>query len=262
MNSPRRDVAFSSLIAIGICMALAVGVHSQVKTETSSAAGTSTTQVQVERGEVVWAQGNDLLVKMDDGSLRHITNVPDSTRVLVDGKELNVHELKPGMKLQRTITTTTIPKTVTTVKTVTGTVWHVTPPNSVILKLEDNTTERFSIPKGQKFMVNGQETDAFGLRQGMKISATKVVEEPVTVVEHERQLTGTMPPPPTPPPADQPILVVMMARATPPQPAAQAPSEPAAKELPKTGSLLPLIGLVGALVLAAGLGLRAIRLTR
>jgi Rieske Fe-S protein len=162
------------------------------------------------------------------------------------------------MKLQRTITTTTTPKTVTTVKTVTGTVWHVTPPNSVILKLEDNTTERFTIPKGQKFMVNGQETNAWGLKQGMKISATKVVEEPETVVEHQRQLTGTMPPPPPPPPADQPILVVMMARATPPP----APSEPAAKELPKTGSLLPLIGLIGALALATGLGLRAVRFTR
>jgi hypothetical protein len=250
------------LVAIGLCLGLAFSAHSQVKTETSSTPGTSTTQVQVERGEVVWAQGNDLLVKMDDGSLRHITNVPESTRIMVDGKELGVHDLKPGMKLQRTITTTTTPKTVTTVKTVTGTVWHVTPPNSVILKLEDNTTERFSIPKGQKFMVNGQETNAWGLKQGMKISATKVVEEPETVVEHQRQLTGTMPPPPPSPPADQPLLIVMMAQATPPpQPAAQAPSEPA-KELPKTGSLLPLIGLIGALVLAAGLGLRAVRLTR
>jgi hypothetical protein len=194
---------------------------------------------------------------MDDGSLRHITNVPESTRIMVDGKELGVHDLKPGMKLQRTITTTTTPKTVTTVKTVTGKVWHVTPPNSVILKLEDNTTERFSIPKGQKFMVNGQETDAFGLKKGMTISATKVVEEPETVVEHQKQLTGSMPPPPPPPPADQPILVVMMARATPPP----TPSEPA-QELPKTGSLLPLIGLLGAVALAAGLGLRAVRLTR
>jgi LPXTG-motif cell wall-anchored protein len=127
----------------------------------------------------------------------------------------------------------------------------------VILKLEDNTTERFSIPKGQKFMVNGQETDAFGLKKGMTISATKVVEEPETVVEHQKQLTGSMPPPPPPPPADQPILVVMMARATPPP----TPSEPA-QELPKTGSLLPLIGLLGAVALAAGLGLRAVRLTR
>jgi hypothetical protein len=261
MNSPRRDVLLNSLLAIGLCLGLAVSVHSQVKTETSSTAGTSTTQVQVERGEVVWAQGNDLLVKMDDGSLRHITNVPESTRIMVDGKELSVHELKPGMKLQRTITTTTTPKTVTTVKTVTGTVWNVMPPNSVILRLEDGSTQRFSIPKGQKFMVNGQETDAFGLKKGMQISATKVVEEPETVVEHQRQLTGTMPPPPPAPPADQPLLIVMMARATPPQPAAQAPSEPA-KELPKTGSLLPLIGLIGALVLAAGLGLRAVRLTR
>jgi LPXTG-motif cell wall-anchored protein len=123
--------------------------------------------------------------------------------------------------------------------------------------LADGTTQRFSIPTGQKFMVNGQETDAFGLKQGMTISATKVVEEPETVVEHQRQLTGTMPPPPPPPPADQPLLIVMMARATPPP----TPSEPA-KELPKTGSLLPLIGLIGALALAAGLGLRAVRLTR
>ena len=104
-------------------------------------------------------------------------------------------------------------------------------------------------------MVNGNETDAWGLRQGMKISATKVVEEPQVVVEHQRQVTGTMPPPPPPPPPDQPILVAVIAPTPPPAPAA-APEEPAAETLPKTGSELPLIGLLGALALLAGLGLR------
>jgi hypothetical protein len=76
------------------------------------------------------------------------------------------------MKLQRTIATTTTSQTVTTVQTVTGKVWNVNPTNSVILTLEDGTNQQFKIPKGQKFNVDGQETDARGLRKGMKISAT------------------------------------------------------------------------------------------
>ncbi len=39
--------------------------------------------------------------------------------------------------------------------------------------------QQFKIPKDQKFNVDGQETDAFGLKKGMKVSATKIVEVPV-----------------------------------------------------------------------------------
>jgi len=233
-------------------------VAAQVQTKSNTTSGQPTTQTQVERGEVVSVNGNDLIVKMEDGSLRHFANVPESARVTVDGKQLGIHDLRTGMKLERTITTTTIPKTITTVQTVTGTVWQVTPPNSVILRLEDNSTQRFKIPKGQKFTVNGQETDAFGLRKGMKISATKVVEVPETVVEQQRKVTGTMPPPPPPPPADQPILVAVVA--VPVQAPAAPPEQP--KTLPQTGSSLPLLGLLGGLALVIGLGLRAVRLQR
>ena len=38
---------------------------------------------------------------MEDGTIRHIANVPESARIMVDGKELGVHDLKPGMKLER-----------------------------------------------------------------------------------------------------------------------------------------------------------------
>jgi hypothetical protein len=41
------------------------------------------------------------------------------------------------MKLQRTITTTTIPQIITTVQTVKGRVFSVQPPNSVVLTLEN-----------------------------------------------------------------------------------------------------------------------------
>ncbi len=74
---------------------------------------------------------------------------------------LGVHDLKPGMKVQKTTIRTTTPKVVTTVQTVTGKVWYIQAPNSVILTLEDGTNQKFSIPKGQKFNVDGQMVDAY-----------------------------------------------------------------------------------------------------
>src|SRR6516162_3782741 len=255
MNRNTRTTNLWLAIAVAlISMGFAASAGAQVQTETSSSTGQPTKTVTVERGEVVSVTGNDLIVKMEDGSIRHFPNVPESARVTVDGQQLGIHDLKPGMKLQRTITTTTTPQMVTTVQTVTGTVWQVTPPLSVILTMENGQNQSFKIPKGQKFNVNGEMVDAFGLKKGMKISATKIVEVPETVVSQQRNVTGTMPPPPPAPAADAPILV---ATAKPTQaPAAQAPAEASPAKLPKTGSQLPLVGLLGLLFLSISLGLQ------
>lgn len=242
--------AYVMLLVGLLCLTFPSRTRAQVKTSTNTITHEATTQTSVERAEVVSVQGNDLIVKMDDGTIRHFPNVPDSVRVSVDGKELGIHDLKPGMKLERTITTVTTPKTVITTKSVTGKVWQITPPNSVILTMEDGKNQRFNIPKGQKFNVNGQMVDAWGLKKGMTVSATKVVEEPVTEVEHQKQLTGQMPPPPPPPPPDQPIVIAVL----------QVPAVPAAPaELPKTGTNLPLLAFAGLLCLGTSIAMRAVR---
>ena len=134
---------------------------------------------------------------------------------------------------------------------------HVNPPNKVILTLEDNSNQEFTIPKNQKFNIDGEEKDAFQLKKGMRITATKVVEEPVSSVEHTRQVTGSMPPPPPAPAPDLPILVAVV---TPVQ-VAQAPEAAAPPEqLPKTGSTIPLLALLGISSLLGSLGLRVARL--
>lgn len=241
------------VLAVGaMSLAFAISMSAQVKTETTTTSGQATHEVTVERGEVVYVSGNDLVVKAEDGTIRHFPNVPESARVTVDGQQLGIHDLKPGMKLQRTITVNTTPQTVTTVQTVTGKVWHVNPPNSVILTLEDGTNQQFKVPKGQKFVIDGQEMDVWGLKKGMRVSATKIVEAPQVVVDQQRRVTGTMPPPPPAPPADAPILIA----AAEPMPAPAAPAE-----LPKTASLLPLIGLLGVLSFLSSLGLGVIRRT-
>jgi LPXTG-motif cell wall-anchored protein len=240
-----------------VCVALAARASAQVQTKTNTAAEQATVVTQVESGEIEYVSGNNVVVKMADGSLRHFDNVPDSARITVDGKEIGVRDLKVGMKVQRTITTTTTPRTITTVQSVTGKIWYINPPNSVTLTLADGKNQIFKIPNNQKFNVNGQMVSAFHLRKGMTISATKIVEVPETVVAQQRKLTGEMPPPPPPPP-DVPILVVEEETAAPVEVAeAQAPAE-----LPKTGSQLPLIGLIGFLSLAASLGLRTARKNR
>jgi len=258
MNARTGTMRVLTILAVGaIGLAFTVTTSAQVQTSTSTTTHATTHQVKVEHATVLSVEGNDVFVKMDDdGSIRHIANVSESARVTVDGREIGVHELKPGMHLQKTVTTSTTPKVITTTKTVTGKVWHVNPPLNVILTMEDGTNQQFKIPNGQKFMVNGKETDAFGLKKGMVVSATKVVEEPVTEVEHQAQLSGHMPPPPPAPAADQPILIAVV---TPAPSGGGAAPEPAPAALPKTGSELPLFGLFGFLLLIASGAIRLFR---
>jgi hypothetical protein len=157
MNSKIESARVWLVLAVGaMFLTFTVGLSAQVQTQTSTTKGAHSQEVSVERGEVVYVTGNDLVVKMEDGTIRHVANVPESARVTVDGQQLGIHDLKPGMKLQRTITVTKTPTVVTTVKTVTGKVWHVTPPNTVVLTLEDGTNEQFKIPNNQKFNIDGE----------------------------------------------------------------------------------------------------------
>ena len=191
---------------MGLFLTFTVSMMAQVQSQTTTTEGTNVKVVEVERDEVVYVSGHDLILKMEDGEYRHFA-VPDSATATVDGNQIGIHDVKVGMKLQKTISTTTTPTMITKVDTVAGKVFHVTPPLSVILTLEDGTNQEFKIPEGQKFDVDGQMVDAFGLREGMKISATKVTETPETIVTQKAKVTGKMPPPPPP---NVPILIVFV----------------------------------------------------
>lgn len=232
------------LAGSALCVAFSLPAAAQVKSTETVEHGSPNKQVKVERGEVMYVSGNDVVIKMEDGSLRDFFDVPDSSTITVDGRQLNVHQLKPGMKVEKQTITTSTPRVITKVETVTGRVWQVSPPHSVILTLEDGTNQSFKIPKGQKFTVDGQETDAFALKKGMNISAQRITEVPETVVTQEVRRTGTMPPPPPPPKQDVPVLIVTAPTEAPVQ-TASAPAEPAPTKLPKTASILPLLGLLG-----------------
>ena len=103
--------------------------------------------------------------------------------------------------------------------------------------------------------INGVETDVFHLKKGMDVTATVIKEVPETVVAQQAKVTGQAPPPPPPPPpAAQPMIVEVEEVAVVEEAAAPAPAA-----LPKTGSLFPLIGLIGGLMMAGSAGMRLVR---
>jgi hypothetical protein len=197
----------NSLMAAAIAAMLSTAAGAQVQTSKSVATGTPEITTTVERGEVVRVSGNNLIVKMPDGTVRDFPDIPESATVNVGGQPFGIHNLRPGMKLQRTITTTSTPAVITTVATVRGNVFQVMAPSSVILTLEDGTNQKFTIPKDQKFNVDGQVLDAFGLKKGMVVVATKIIEVPETQVAVERSVTGALPALAALP-SDQPILIL------------------------------------------------------
>src|ERR1700677_1615270 len=211
MNSLQLTRKLTHLVATGIaCISFSLAMNAQIKTETSTTHGLATEAVSVDRGEVVYASGSDLVLRKDDGTIVHFAGVIDAATV--DGKQVAIDDLEPGMKLERTITTTTTPHTVTTVQTVTGKVWHVNPPHFVILTLEDGTNHKFDLPNDHKVFVDGRLVDAWALKKGMRISATRVIEAPGTVIAQQTKLTGTAPAPITLA-ANEPIFFAMFVTA-------------------------------------------------
>jgi LPXTG-motif cell wall-anchored protein len=211
--------------------------------ETKGAATVNTGQIS---GEVLYVEGNNLVVKMSTGEIRTFSNVPDSRKALVDGKEVGIRDLKPGTKLQATITTTTTPITVRTTTVGSGKVWYVMG-NTVVLTLPDGKNRQYQVDPSYKFTVNGQPATASQLKKGMVVSAEKIVEEPSVEITTNTVVVGQAPPPPPAPAAP-----VAVAKAEPPPPPAAEP----VKTLPKTGSPVPLLGLIGLACLGGSFVLR------
>src|SRR5262245_43005919 len=94
--------------AIGVVSSLVLGMG-------TAAAQQTTTNAETRAFEVIAVDGNSLVVREAAGTKEY--TVPESFRFSVDGKQISVHDLKPGMKGAATFTTVTTvtPVTVTEV---------------------------------------------------------------------------------------------------------------------------------------------------
>jgi len=229
-----RAVARLVLAAVAVVFAGAGVTSAQTTTETKAF-------------EVIAVQGNDLVVKLPEGT-KELT-VPEDFRFTVDGQQLSVHDLKAGMKGTAVVTTKTTlhPVTVTEVKN--GTVQQVSGPTIIVKTAEGFKmfTEGDVDKRGVKIMRNGEPAQLSDFRAGDKLSATIITEMPPRVVT-EKEVSAT-----TARAATAPAKAHTPAAAAAPSAAAE-PAD-SGKHLPKTASPLPLVGLVGLSSLLAGVGL-------
>jgi len=265
-------------ILIGSCVVLlgsALLAQPQMpKTTKQAVIGSSATTTQEVNGTVLAVEGGTLVCRLSTGEIRSFTP-PEGRRFIIDGKEVGLSDLKVGTKLHATVSTTKTSITDRTTTVGTGKVWFVSG-NTVILTLPNNENRMYKVAPDYKFIVDGQKAGVHDLRKGMTVSAEKIVEEPRVEIASNTTVTGSAPPPPRPvvaaAPAAEPASSSAAAPARAPAPARAAPAPaPAAAEpvstaaaapapaLPKTGSPLPLIGLLGFLCTGASLAIRRTR---
>ena len=238
--------------ALVLAMLTLATAGAQDSTVTTITHGQPSFDTKVKNAEIVYVEGNDLVLKLENGRVEHLV-VPDSDKFTIDGKEISVYELVPGTKLTQTITTTTTPRYVNSVRTIEGKVWHVNAPKSLILTLPENKNQVFDVPSHAKFTIDGKEKTVFDLKKGMKIKATVVTDEEHTVVEQSKFAFGQ-----APSQTPREVGVLLFLAPTQPQVTLAAAEQPA-EMLPETGSSLPLVGLMGALAIAMSLGLGVAR---
>ncbi len=253
MKGRSLPIMFLALAILALFAAVAIA---QDKTETQVTPGQATHVAKVDRAEIVYVSGNELVVKTESGEIRSLT-VPEGATATVDGKLITIKDARPGMILQRTITTTTIPETVTTIRTIQGKVWQVNAPKTVILTLPDGQNKKYNVPKDQVFKIEGKDKTVFDLRKGMNVTATVLTRVPRTAVAQEKAVTGKMPTPPATPEMQGAMLIEEAA----PAPAPAKVAVASATKLPKTASNLPLIGLIGMAMLLVGLALRRFQIS-
>jgi hypothetical protein len=92
------------------------------------------------------------------------------------------------------ISTRTTDVTVRTTSTLNGqVVWQQG--NYVVLRLENGEVKEYKVPDSYRFTVEGKPASVQELREGMKVTAMKIVEEPRTEISSDTVITGKAPKP-------------------------------------------------------------------
>ena len=191
-------------------------------------------------GVVETVAGNKVVLREADGL--HEYNPPAGFKFQLDGRDVGVDEIKPGMSINAVVTDKVITRQVTVTRIESGTVAQVAP-GGIVLKDQSGNLKSYNFkdPAGNDiyFARDGKEVPLRNVKVGDRLSGTFVTTLPAQQISQRSAVARATEPSAAPEPA-------VVAAATP-------------RALPKTASPLPLVGLLAALSAGIALTLRAAR---
>jgi hypothetical protein len=220
-----RRGGFSVTLGVGLLAASAIAMAQQpsVTKITQMGQSATTTSTRIVNATVVSVDGNNVVAQDATGKATQYT-IPDGFRFQFEGKDIGVADLKPGMHVSATITTTTTttPVWVTTIKT--GKVLVVSGHSLIVRGPEGNRvfSNKDAEQRNVTVMRNGQPVSLSDLRAGDIFTATIISDEaPRVVSEREVQAMAHAAPQPASAPTEAPAAAPA---AAPTEAAAGAPA--------------------------------------
>jgi hypothetical protein len=173
-------------------LSLAAGAAAQATQTKETVPGGAAKAKTAEVKGVLVATGSNWLIAKDAAGNYKLYNVEPGRKAIIDGVPKTLDQLKVGTMLTSTATTTETPLINRTTTITKGTVFWAAP-KSVIVTDDKGENKQYDVPSGFKFDVEGKQMEAMELRPGMKLTATKIVEEPLSVITKDVVVTGVAP---------------------------------------------------------------------
>jgi hypothetical protein len=230
----RIAVCLASLVLAPVALGQAAG-----STSTESTA----VKTQVKSGVVETVAGNKVVLREADGL--HEYNLPDGFKFQLNGNDVGVADIQPGMTVNALVTDKVTTRNVTVTRIESGTVKQVAP-GGIVIQEKGGALKSYNFKDAAGadiyYVKDGKEVPLRNVKQGERLSGTFVSTLPEQQVTQRSVVAKATEP--APPPAPEPVAV---AAATP-------------RRLPKTASPLPLLGLLALVAGGIALSLRAARM--
>ena len=181
---------------LGLLVALVAAVNvaalasaQPTQTKQTVPGGKPIVTTQVVKGELVAVGPTWLIAKLQAGDYKLYTVQPGQG-FTIDGVSKTLSQLQPGTMLTGRVTVTETPLINRTTTVTEGTVFWSSP-TSLIVTLQNRENKQYEVPRDFTFNVEGKQLTAMELRPGMKLTATKIVEEPIKEISRDVVVTGT-----------------------------------------------------------------------
>jgi hypothetical protein len=180
------------ILAALAVFSITAGLDAQTSTTQRTTGAKQVSEANSVTGTVISVEGNLLLVRMEPKGYYQFFNVPPGRQFFIDGQPKMLSDLHPGTILTATVITTTQPVTERTTTVTNGTVWYASG-DYVVLTLANGETRDYTVPPSVQFMVDGKPATVKDLKKGMRVSATKIVEQPKAEFSTTVIVTGKFP---------------------------------------------------------------------